>query len=136
MREILFRGKRIDNGEWVYGHLVECEAREYRTFIVSSADWEQHDDGLELIATTAHEVDPETVGQYTGIKILSKRNKKVYAGDLFRNEDGSVFEVISEEKIGAFGAWSDDRNWQSMQKLVMWNELVGNRWDNPELLND
>ena len=79
-------------------------------------------------------VKPETVGQYTGTDIFSKGFKGVYVGDLFQDESGTVLEVIFEDKIGAFGAWRKEDEWLSVQSLKMWCELVGNKWDNPELL--
>ncbi len=120
-RKILFKGKRLENGEWVYGDLMTKYP---------------HHKGLTIVENGCvyHEVDPETVGQYTGTDIFSKGFKGVYVGDLFQDESGTVLEVIFEDKIGAFGAWRKEGEWLSMQLLKMWCELVGNKWDNPELL--
>ena len=92
MREIKFRGKRVDNGEWVYGDLIQYESGEVSIFSKKLSKY-----GYE--ATEMYKRDriiPETVGQYTG---LTDKNgfTKIFEGDIIRL-DGTIGGNIYEEK--------------------------------------
>ena len=128
MREILFRGKRIGNSEWVYGYYVPvCFGR----FPCKPAIVPESDGTWEPI-----EVKKETVGQYTGL--TDKNGKKVFEGDIVRYND-TIHKVIFCTINGSafFGITMPDRG-------EIWNfdgitcankmEVIGNIHDTPELL--
>ena len=77
MREILFRGKRANNGEWEYGDLW-CNPYGKRVVCIVSPI---NDQGT----TGGNEVDPETVGQYTGL--TDNNGRKIFEGDIIRYAD-------------------------------------------------
>lgn len=134
--EKLFRGKRVDNDEWVYGyHATQsnhaCFERElkYTSFILKDEfmDW-----GLGGLAE--YEVIPETVGQFTGL--LDKNGNKIFEGDIVKcrsleygytnkavyyNEDKARFVLSSLGTDYDFGEY-------------MTLEVIGNVYDNKELL--
>jgi uncharacterized phage protein (TIGR01671 family) len=119
MREIKFRGKRFDNGEWVYGYYVKYEHMGViKHYIVTS--WAQ-------IYVNSHQVIPETVGQFIGLR--DKNQKEIYEGDIikFLWDKKTCIDVI---KFSApMFSPSNSVRW-SLQK----DEIIGNIHDNPELL--
>ena len=134
MREILFRGKRIDNGEWVCG--VPTKDSHDETVIVESVF--ECDEYLCRGANCLY-ADPETVGQYTGL--TDKNGTRIFEGDIVA---GAVFWQASPKngvvafKDGSFGLiWyrgevEQFNAFTSMCNIVY--EVIGNVHDNPELL--
>lgn len=121
MREILFRGKRIDNGEWVDGSLIS---------------WADGSCSIESgkLDTPMWCVIPETVGQYTG---LTANGKKIFEGDVFEWGYAGVKEfryvVAFDAEIASFVG---NRGFGFVSLNGIDIEIIGNIYDNPELLEE
>ena len=89
MREIIFRGKRIDNGEWVEGNLFVSDT-DGSTYILAGS----------RRVTIEWEVDPGTVGQYTGLK--DKDGKRIFRDDIVRYNTFDDFSCVSVVKFGEY----------------------------------
>lgn len=139
MRDFLYRGKRLDNGEWIEGYLFvlkrySSDADHYYILPVNSVAYDSENRLFDL----AKEVDPTTVGQYTGGN--AKGDVKIFEGDILEGcgfsaeDDGcgvvtwndGAFEVENSLWCGTF-----HENYYSKEF-----EVVGNVHDNPELLPD
>lgn len=124
MREILFRGKAINGGQWLYGHFTE--------YAGTSQIWTATDDG-----TWNAIVDPATVGQYTGL--TDKNGVKIFEGDVLRYGE-TIHRAVFEQRNGTayFGLVYGSQetlpfgHYQDLRQL----EVIGNIHDNPELLKE
>lgn len=129
MREIKFRGKRINNSKWLYGDLMHDTVGGCYVFPIDCAALYKE-----------NEVFPNSVGQYTGLR--DKNGKEIYEGDIIRsfdsNGDTILHCIVWEE--ARFVALYKGRNFSSKCFLKQdWldefdKEVIGNTHDNPELL--
>ena len=136
MREILFRGKRIGTGEWVDGLIVKTN--NCSVFIVNEAD--EYGCGIciqESSLDKNYEVDPSTVGQFTGL--TDKNGQRIFESDIVRYMKNDVMVVVWNNESASFvGAYSAI-NFNYCATLInghMYLEVIGNIHDNPELLED
>ena len=131
MREILFHGKRADNGTWEYGYLFCIWERTYLCW------------GTTNDVPNMKEVIPETVGQYTGL--TDKNGKRIFEGDICkfkRFNDVHIGKVVFNVTTASFIMWYQpivgaygEKATQKMLLSVCDNiEVVGNIHDNPELM--
>lgn len=136
MREILFRGKDSITKRWVYGALVQQQddLLKEKAFIISYSNY-QFGDFSEAVM---HEVDPETVGQYTNF--IDKNGKKMFEGDIVSiyNSKAFLFAVAWNDnhyilKCTTNGVSDNILNVIESPEDV---EVVGNIYDNPELIKD
>lgn len=142
MREILFRAKRIDNGEWVEGYYiyhikrticpigdsVKPEDEQHVIMQDGFSDWNMPRN------TVVFDIDPENVCQYTGLK--DKNGKRIWENDIvsgyFNHKKITGFikygsnAVYYIEREGSYGIHLDNSE--------DWLEVIGNIFDNPELL--
>ncbi|EPE2055505.1 YopX family protein [Listeria monocytogenes] len=129
MREIEFRGKRIDNGEWVYGNLMQFE--DSATFIF--ADERKGASTLtyaHFIINNMHAIDEKTLGQYTGLK--DKYGKKFFEGDICWDEHNDCYGVVKFEEGKFLYVWENiaEDLWEVADSI----EIYGNIHENPDLL--
>lgn len=129
MRSIKFRGRRLDNKEWVFGYLVPVVTRDEKQMYIAT---EIRDGAVEGFA-----VEPESVAQFTGM--CDKNGNEVYEGDVVRyrttddrytrNPNFRTLIVHYEESSARFMAGGI--YWDTLRPQIV--EVVGNSYDNPNI---
>lgn len=156
MREILFRGKRTDNGEWIEGLLVELGRESFsdpvRYGIVNKAipTYGSNFDLSVYYNLKIVEIISKTVGQYTGL--TDKNGTKIFEGDIIRWHDNTELSVGGQIAEVCFGKYMDadrvfddiyplgfyirfsDKNCVTISCLDEYKnyfDIIGNTYDNP-----
>ena len=138
MREILFKAKRIDNGEWVEGCLLVLDDETYRISTSCLQGNAEH-----LLQVCAYEVDPSTICQCTGLK--DKNGKLIWENDIVGFWDAYSTEngYAEMDCIGKV-VWDDETisfqvtNRLSAESYEVLDEcsVIGNIFDNQELMHE
>ena len=148
MREILFRGKRCDNSEWVQGYYIRAEHHWHNHGI--------HKDWITLGASAnggwfalhnKYAVKSETVGQFTGL--TDKNGKKIFEGDIVRvlgnqqvddwkNVDYVALIAFLDGGFCAIDGTVEEHGFRryALARMDFSLEIIGNQFDNPELLEN
>lgn len=128
MRDIKFRGKRLDNGEWVYGCLGEWIEGSTVQPCIDRIDTETYD-GEDVFIPYYAKVDPDTVGQFTGLK--DRNGREIWEGDLIEHGD-EVSQVFFDTENSCFDFKASNDPFAAQFSCDY--EIIGNIHDNPELL--
>ena len=123
MREVLFRGKRTDNGEW----------------ITDSETWIRDGDGIWLSDENLNvvQVFPDTIGQFTGL--TDKNGVRIFEGDIVRY-DVNYHDMVISYDVENWGGWLYEDMDDNMQAYSIYEfclkdiAVVGNIHDNPDIL--
>ena len=153
-----FRGKRVDNGEWVEGNLIVNNAREsdgiheaepMRTFIREQSIGWKNDPNDKRWTFSSYEVIPESVGQYTGRQDMNE--VEIYDKDIVKlcygippTFDTLLIEYADDETVGDIsvsGWWMRNIRPNGVSGSLCKTyendlEIIGNATDNPELLTE
>ena len=127
MREILFRGQRVDNEEWVYGRSTWWFKGSPNGVILQDAI--RSNDGCH------YKIFCETVGQFTGL--CDRNGDKIYEGDIVETPE-EICKVEWLDYFGCFKFRTADDDFFDMTDFIASNcnsvKVIGNVHDNPELL--
>jgi hypothetical protein len=120
MREILFRGKRTDNGEWIEGYYIKGSTR--HCIVMSLANYPRYD------------VIPETLGQYTGL--TDKNGKRIFEGDIVKATGTNDHIGYVTFECGKFITRCTCHPKSVCDIHPPIEEVIGNIHDNPKLLKE
>lgn len=133
MREILFEGKRTDNNEWIRGNLVHTQKKGLDYYEIFTLD-----------GTQSATVKTETVREFTGL--TDKNGEKIFEGDIISyiwvtlagEADEKKHLIAYNDNKAKFVADCITNNYSlpTFEYVGQRGKIIGNRWDNPELLQE
>lgn len=139
-RDIKFRGRHTESGEWIYGYLIGKDV-----IVGNIVDWDD-----EYFCTEYwYKVDPTTVGQYTGLK--DRNGKDIYEGDIIAiecdcdpgeyaicNHPPEISKIVWDQECASFATRTATSKWGEAFEESMTDvyEVIGNIYENPSLLGD
>lgn len=125
----LFRGKRIDNGEWVQGCLIADETEDSKRFIgyVIGTDEDGIPHDLDVV-----QVDPSTICKCVGLK--DKNGKLIWENDIVKINNSKVNVLITFRDFEIICTIPSEKYYKHRLEYDTEYEVVGNMIDNPELL--
>lgn len=149
MREILFKAKRIDNGEWIEGNLIDLDSDSGYCYITAPYRKASTLPINFLITGRMELVDSKTICQFTGL--TDKNGKKIWENDIIKYHFGEIyapikygcyqncFDAQKTEHLGFYVDWTGDKCLR--KDLGYWIDMVyaipvGNIFDNKELLQE
>lgn len=149
MREILFKAKQVDNGEWIEGSLIDLDIDSGYCYIVPPYKKASILPIIFLITDRMKLVDPKTLCQFTGL--CDKNGNKIWENDIIKYHFGEIYAPIKygyyqncfdsqkTEHVGFYVDWTGDKCLR--KDLGYWIDMVyampvGNIFDNPELLQE
>lgn len=143
MREVLFRAKRLDNGEWIEGYYAsKGKGTDLEKHFIVSSTFGSNTNAYPFYFTDI-EVDPKTVCQYTGL--TDKNGRKIFEGDIVRYTDevigkGKADEIKYNETHAAFcRLHKSEMGLQYLfidEAIANTIEVIGNIFDNPDLIGE
>lgn len=135
MREILFRGKSVEDGKWFTGQLLRLKSsvsEKELNVIVEGCEWDDSDEWFNIFKMA--KIVPETVGQFTGF--TDKNGKRIFEGDIIRKTNKGRHSEIFTANIHTDFRVKEEVYYGPFEHLTesCEYEIIGNIHDNPELL--